>query len=121
MKKIFYILIPVLFSLAVTSCDRDYDDNYMGNADERLTAAMNRYQRELASAQNGWIASVWTNDGIYRFYMSFTMDNRVTMVSDNMNYNGFENKSQTTSFQGFAASDADLRHVQLSVGDLRSR
>ena len=99
MKKIFYVLIPVLFALVASSCDRDYDDNYMGNADERLTAAMNKYQRALASAQNGWIANVWTNDGIYRFYMSFTTDNRVTMVSDNMNYNGFDNKAQTTSYR----------------------
>jgi len=99
MKKIFYVLIPVLFSLVASSCDRDYDDNYMGNADERLTAAMNKYQRALASAQNGWIANVWTNDGIYRFYMSFTTDNRVTMVSDNMNYNGFDNEPQTTSYR----------------------
>ena len=99
MKRILYLSIFAVFALTVWSCERDYDDNYMGDADERLTEAMNKYQRALATAQNGWIASVWTNDGIYRFYMSFTLDNRVTMVSDNLNYNGFDNKPQTSSYR----------------------
>ena len=44
MKRIIYLLIPVLIALTVLSCKRDYDDDYMGSVDERLNATLTAYQ-----------------------------------------------------------------------------
>lgn len=56
MKRIIYLLIPVLIALTVLSCKRDYDDDYMGSVDERLNATLTAYQNELTSAEPrvGW-------------------------------------------------------------------
>ena len=96
MKRIIYLLIPVLIALTVLSCKRDYDDDYMGNVDERLNATLTAYQNELTSAEHGWMANISTSEGIYRFWMKFYVNNgevmndlkgnRVTMITDNMNY-----------------------------------
>lgn len=96
MKRIIYLLIPVLIALTVLSCKRDYDDDYMGSVDERLNATLTAYQNELTSAEHGWMANISTSEGIYRFWMKFYVNNgevmndlkgnRVTMITDNMNY-----------------------------------
>lgn len=83
MKRILYLLFPVLLMSVAVSCSRDYDDDYMGDVDERLNQAMTAYRNELIGAEHGWMADVNTSEGIYRFYMKFYNDS-VTMTSNNM-------------------------------------
>ena len=52
MKRIIYLLIPVLIALTVLSCKRDYDDDYMGNVDERLNATLDKLMQDLESGEN---------------------------------------------------------------------
>lgn len=136
MKRIIYLLIPVLIALTVLSCKRDYDDDYMGSVDERLNATLTAYQNELTSAEHGWMANISTSEGIYRFWMKFYVNNgevmndlkgnRVTMITDNMNYDysgvngGRRFGNLFLPSEGVAASYADIRHVQLSGRALRS-
>lgn len=55
MKRIIYLLIPVLIALTVLSCKRDYDDDYMGSVDERLNATLTAYQNERRRPSTvGW-------------------------------------------------------------------
>ena len=131
MKRIIYLLIPVLIALTVLSCKRDYDDDYMGSVDERLNATLTAYQNELTSAEHGWMANISTSEGIYRFWMKFYVNNgevmndlkgnRGTMITDNMNYDySGVNGGTAVPAEGVAASYADIRHVQLSGRALRS-
>ena len=87
MKKHLYriFLLPVVL-LAATACnDNDYETT-MGDVDQRLDEAISSYYGELSAAENGWIANIPTSKGIYRFWMDFTDDNRVTMYTDNLMY-----------------------------------
>ena len=54
MKRIIYLLIPVLIALTVLSCKRDYDDDYMGSVDERLNATLTAYQNGRRPSTVGW-------------------------------------------------------------------
>lgn len=74
-----------LFLLLVTfaSCKKEDDPAFDQSPDERINAALSKYQSTLTGAQNGWIAVVQPRGGgAYSFYFRFNDANRVTMYSD---------------------------------------
>ena len=100
MKKHLYriFLLPVVL-LAATACnDNDYETT-MGDVDQRLDEAISSYYGELSAAENGWIANIPTSKGIYRFWMDFTDDNRVTMYTDNLMYPDFRTTPDESSYR----------------------
>ncbi|MDR1764188.1 MAG: DUF4302 domain-containing protein [Dysgonamonadaceae bacterium] len=81
MKKIFLMLALMLGVLA--SCDKKMDAVFDEPADVRLQEAIDHYRNTLTSAPNGWIFTMNTKlGGVYRFWLSFTEDGRVIMLSD---------------------------------------
>lgn len=85
MKKQIYLILLILIT-GLSACDTTTISDMDGSVDERLDKVMNSYIDELATAPNGWIMSISTSQGVFRFHMSFTKDNKVTMYTDNMSY-----------------------------------
>lgn len=81
MKKYISILLLLCLSL-FTACEETVTMD--GSVGARVDAVMKGYVKTLAEAPNGWIAEVPTSEGIYRFHMTFTEDNMVTMYTDNL-------------------------------------
>ncbi len=94
MNKIKIALLLALLGMA--GCQKKIDDSIEGQtADQRLTAALAAYQKQLTTAPNGWIlieATTGTalNQGsptqgpaaAFAYYMQFNDSNQVTMFSD---------------------------------------
>ncbi len=95
MKKIISILSFAGLSL-FAGCETIVTlDN---GVDARLDAVMKEYIATLASEENGWMASVETSEGYYRYYMSFTDDNMVTMYTDNTYYPKLNGVPKTSTY-----------------------
>lgn len=99
MKKYLYMLPLAAVLLAAAACNDNEYEATMGDVDQRLNAAVTSYYDELSSAENGWIANIPTSKGIYRFWMSFTDNNRVTMYTDNLMYPDFQNVPDESSYR----------------------
>ncbi|HKH63684.1 MAG TPA: DUF4302 domain-containing protein [Flavitalea sp.] len=77
------------FSVILSGCNKDTDLLFDKSADERITETLNNYQSALSQAP-GWKLFVYpaglqSQDievGGLTYYVKFTADNRVTMVSD---------------------------------------
>ncbi len=96
MKKYFKFLLALPVFMAVMACTETVTlDN---GVDQRVTKAINGYIDELSSAENGWIANVMTDEGIYRFWMDFTNNNVVTMYTDNLHHPGYQTAPQTSTY-----------------------
>lgn len=81
MKRITIFLMVVL--AAISSCKKDDSSVFNESPDDRLNAALARYQTQLSGAQNGWKAVLYpAGGGSYSFYFKFNDANRVSMVSD---------------------------------------
>ena len=83
---------------AAVSCDDEYEP-VMGDVSERIDAAVQAYKTELVSAPHGWMANIPTSQGVYRFWMGFAEDNRVTMYTDNLAYPVFKTIPKESSYR----------------------
>ncbi len=92
-NKIIYLLA---LGAMLASCDFKEDYYYDQSPDDRLNEVLTLYGNTLTSSPNGWFLNVNTGaKGGYRHWMSFTADNRVSMLSDmDATHAGF-NTSQT--------------------------
>jgi hypothetical protein len=84
------VLIYVLFlSVLATGCTKKTDELFDETVDERLNTALTNYQNALSNAP-GWKLFVYPSGllsqgievGGLTYYVKFSADNRVTMVSD---------------------------------------
>ena len=96
-KYLLTFLMPIALSLA-TACDDGYEP-IMEDVDVRLDSTIAAYYDELAAAENGWLANIPTSKGIYRFWMRFTDDNRVTMYTDNLMYPEYRRTGKQSTFR----------------------
>lgn len=97
MKKLLSILASLCVVAFLAGCEETVitmDDS----ADARVDAVIKSYIAELAGAENGWIADVMTDEGYYRFHMTFTDDNKVTMYTDNFYYTELNGVSMTSTY-----------------------
>lgn len=78
-----YILGFCILLVAAVSCRKvDNSTVFSESADQRLNAALAKYQAKLSGATYGWKATVETKaGGNYTFYFSFNDSNRVKMIS----------------------------------------
>lgn len=97
MKKLSSILLSLCAVVFLAGCEEKVI-TMDGSADARVDAMIKSYIDELASAEHGWIADVMTDEGYYRFYMTFTDDNKVTMYTDNINYPSLNGVPKTSTF-----------------------
>lgn len=75
---VYFLLIATVFS----ACKKDDTHLFDKSPDQRLNEAIASYQTQLAGAQNGWKAFLYTKSGgIYTFYFKFNNSNRVQMLS----------------------------------------
>ncbi len=78
------------FALLFAGCEKKADNVFEQTTDERLEAVLNAYQQALYSATYGWKVIVYPKGlqsenlevGGFSYYMRFSNDNRVTMLSD---------------------------------------
>lgn len=94
-----FLLITLLASLALTSCQKNEPEDLFGkNASQRFEDKQAELRHELTSAPNGWRLTYFTNTeyfGGYNVLMKFTNDGLVQMSSDINLENG--TSSVTTS------------------------
>lgn len=84
MKAIHYISSILFLALMYSSsCQRPELDLIFGDPNERIFETLKDYQSVLVNAPNGW-KTVFSpvGGGTFSFYMQFTDDNRVDMLSD---------------------------------------
>jgi hypothetical protein len=89
-------IIPLLALLGMAGCQKKIDDTIGGQTvDQRLTAALAAYQKQLTTAPDGWILIELTtgtalNQGsptqgpaaAFAYFVQFNDSNKVTMFSD---------------------------------------
>lgn len=84
MKKLPYLLI-FIFLTGLQSCVQDEEDIFDKPAAERLTEALQTYQKLLTETENGWIMEYYPKGdcsyGGYTVLLSFTEDD-VTIASE---------------------------------------
>lgn len=97
MKKQIYLILLILIT-GLAACDNTTISDMDGSVDERLDKVMNSYIDELATAPNGWMMGITTNQGFFRFHMTFTKDNKVTMYTDNMRYPELKTKPGNSTY-----------------------
>ncbi|MEO5683045.1 MAG: DUF4302 domain-containing protein [Chitinophagaceae bacterium] len=78
-----YLIAICSSVLLLGACKKDNDTLFDQSADERLSAVLTAFQDKLVNSTDGWKAIVNPGTaGSYSFYMKFTNQNRVTMMSD---------------------------------------
>jgi hypothetical protein len=84
------ILYILAIAMIFAGCQKKAGDVFDKSPDQRLSDALTAYQQALAGAPNGWKVMIFPKGlekqdikvGGFYYYMKFTNDNRVTMVSD---------------------------------------
>jgi len=85
-----YSVVPALL-LLLAACKKDSDPAFSEPADVRVQKTLTAFQETIVGASNGWKAVLYPKGGKgFSYWMKFTNDNRVTMVSD------FNSTSATT-------------------------
>ncbi|MCM1301189.1 MAG: DUF4302 domain-containing protein [Bacteroides cellulosilyticus] len=97
MKKLSSIFSALCLVVCLVGC-KETTITMDGSADARVDAVIKSYIAELAGAEHGWIADVMTDEGYYRFYMTFTADNKVTMYTDNLYYEELNGVPKTSTY-----------------------
>ncbi|WP_454881743.1 DUF4302 domain-containing protein [Sphingobacterium detergens] len=81
MKK--YLLYIILFTLGLGSCKKDNDKPIIGDVDERLSAVLAEYSKQLTDAEFGWKGYLLTdNQTSATFLFKFDKKNRTVMAAD---------------------------------------
>jgi len=81
MKRIFLYLFVAMAVLS--SCQKEDKSVFDQTPDERINAALAKYQADILSSPNGWKALYHTGTGQdFNFYFTFNDKNRVVMYSD---------------------------------------
>lgn len=83
MKTTHYISILLLAFIYGSSCQRPELDLIFGDPNERIFDTLENYKAVLVGSPHGW-KTVFSPEGggTFLFYMQFTGDNRVDMLSD---------------------------------------
>jgi hypothetical protein len=78
-KNIIYIILATAFTL---SCTKE-EEQGPANLNERLSGVLSAYQQQLVSSPYGWKAAIYpVIGGGANFYLQFSSEGRVTMMSD---------------------------------------
>jgi hypothetical protein len=81
MKKSFLYVMALL--VGFSACRKEDKPLFEESADERAVEATAAYKSQLTGATNGWKVMVYpAGGGAYSFYMKFTDQDRVSMLSD---------------------------------------
>ncbi|MBV4356676.1 DUF4302 domain-containing protein [Pinibacter aurantiacus] len=81
MKRFFLYLFVAM--AALSSCQKEEKSVFDQTPDERINAALAKYQADVLSSPNGWKALYRTGTGqAFNFYFTFNNQNRVVMYSD---------------------------------------
>ncbi len=79
-NKLLYILS---LSVLLFSCEKNSNEYFDKDADERLNIKMEEYNSSLMSNKNGWLLTVNSNEaGGINHWVKFGDNNRVVMLSD---------------------------------------
>jgi len=84
-NKLFLNISAALLVLSVFifSACKKYDTAFVESPDQRINAAVKKYQSALTSSPAGWNATIKTQTGgIYHYHFRFNDSNRVKMYSD---------------------------------------
>jgi hypothetical protein len=73
------------------------------SVDDRINSLINTYVEDLKSSEHGWMASIGTSEGYYRFWMHFRDSNVVHMQTDNPRYESMYKGTTDTSTYAFRA------------------
>ncbi|MEJ0106648.1 MAG: DUF4302 domain-containing protein [Bacteroidota bacterium] len=81
MNRILLFLFSAV--IVLSACTKNDDTVFDQTPDERINAALTKYQAALTGSATGWNATVRTGTGgVYHFYFRFNESNRVFMYAD---------------------------------------
>ncbi|KAA6303094.1 MAG: hypothetical protein EZS26_000697 [Candidatus Ordinivivax streblomastigis] len=89
-RKFIQLMFILLLPFVGISCEKEVVSGLDNSVDARINEIINGYVDELKSSEYGWMASIGTSEGYYRFHMTFQDDNKVVMFTDNPEYPGFD-------------------------------
>lgn len=84
MKRYFKLLIAMLGAVSFAACTETVTMDK--SVDVRVDDAIQAYTKILTTADYGWMLDVMTKEGVYRFWVEFSDDNKVVMYTDNLHY-----------------------------------
>jgi len=97
-KNIQWIMLFFLTLFGTTGCDRNIVSGLDGSVAERIDNTIKGYVDDLKSSPYGWMVSINTKSGYYRFWMSFKSNDSVIMYTDNSKYDVYKQTPDTSTF-----------------------
>lgn len=97
MSKYIFIL-SVFAALVFAGCDTEKVAKLDNSVDARINALIDGYVDELIASEYGWMVSVKTSEGYYRYWMKFYEGNVVEMYTDNIHYPNYKTEVETTTY-----------------------
>lgn len=98
MKRYLILLLTTIALLGLQGCDTERVASLDGSVDERINKLIDGYVEDLVDSEYGWMASIKTSKGYYRFWMDFQDKNKVTMYTDNRKVEKYMTEAQETSY-----------------------
>ena len=87
MKKFSKYLLFICSLCFIPACEKEIVSGLDDSVDARINTLIDSvYVKALKSAEYGWMASIGTSEGYYRFWMEFRDNNVVVMQTDNAMY-----------------------------------
>jgi hypothetical protein len=98
-----YIFILSAFAVfALAGCDTEKIAKLDNSVDAKINALIDGYVDELISSEYGWMASIKTSEGYYRYWMKFGEKNVVEMYTDNIHHPNFIKEKDITTYSFMA-------------------
>ena len=97
MKK-YILLLATAAMIVFTGCERERIITLDGSVDQKINSLIAGYESDLLGSEHGWMVSVNSKDGYYRFWMDFKVDNKVDMMTDNTRYSKYRTEVQSSSY-----------------------
>ena len=86
MKNVYSMLLLGMIAIC-PACEREIVSSLDNSVDDRINTLIDSvYLKTLKAAEHGWMASIGSSKGYYRFWMHFKDSNRVVMQTDNTMY-----------------------------------
>jgi hypothetical protein len=101
MKRHIFIL-SAFAAFVFAGCDTEKIAKLDNSVDAKINALIDGYVDDLIASEYGWIASIQTSEGYYRYWMKFYEDNVVEMYTDNTHYPEYRTEKDTSIYSFIA-------------------
>ncbi len=91
-------ILTAFATIVLTGCKIEKIAKFDDSVDAKINALIEGYVDDLVASEYGWMASVKTNEGYYRYWMKFHDNNVVEMYTDNTYYPEYKMTKEASTY-----------------------